>query len=125
MQPDQSPPWYDRLGGVDHIATVVDAFIDRIMVDDRLDKDPAVNEAHHRVSPPGSERLGHHGAFSPRRPKPQGGHVGTSLPLVIRNVATYRSTWRCPPTPCADSTPGSAAPSAAVATDAPLNVQAW
>jgi hemoglobin len=29
---------------------VVDDFIDRVMNDDRLNKNPAVNEAHHRVS---------------------------------------------------------------------------
>jgi hypothetical protein len=35
------------------IATVVDDFIDRIMVDGRLNKNPRVDEAHHRVLPPG------------------------------------------------------------------------
>jgi hemoglobin len=40
---------YERLGGVFAIATVVDAFIDRVMDDDRLNRNPAVNEAHHRV----------------------------------------------------------------------------
>jgi hemoglobin len=44
---------YERLGGVYNIATVVDDFIDRIMVDSRLNANPRVNEAHHRVSPPG------------------------------------------------------------------------
>ena len=45
---------YDRLGGIYPIATVVDDFIDRIMVDDRLNKNPRVDEAHHRVLPPDS-----------------------------------------------------------------------
>jgi hemoglobin len=45
---------YERLGGIYSIATVVDDFIDRIMVDDRLNANPRVDEAHHRVSPPGS-----------------------------------------------------------------------
>ena len=48
---------YDRLGGVYNIATVVDDFIDRIMVDPRLNKIPAVDEAHHWVSPPGFKYL--------------------------------------------------------------------
>ena len=41
---------YDRLGGVYAIAAVVDDFIDRIMDDPRLNANPKVNEAHHRVS---------------------------------------------------------------------------
>ena len=48
---------YERLGGVYSIATVVDDFIDRIMVDLRLNANPRVDEAHHRVSPPGFKYL--------------------------------------------------------------------
>ena len=48
---------YDRLGGVYNIATVVDDLIDRIMTDPRLNKNPAVDEAHHRVSPAGFKYL--------------------------------------------------------------------
>jgi hemoglobin len=48
---------YGRLGGIYSIATVVDDFIDRIMVDDRLNANPRVDEAHHRVSPPGFKYL--------------------------------------------------------------------
>ena len=48
---------YERLGGIYSIATVVDDFIDRIMVDDRLNANPRVNEAHHRVLPPGFKYL--------------------------------------------------------------------
>jgi hemoglobin len=48
---------YDRLGGVYSIATVVDDFINRIMVDPRLNANPRVDEAHHRVSPPGFKYL--------------------------------------------------------------------
>jgi hemoglobin len=48
---------YDRLGGVYSIATVVDDFIDRIMVDPRLNANPRVDEAHHRVSPAGFKYL--------------------------------------------------------------------
>ena len=48
---------YDRLGGVYAIATVVDDFIDRIMVDPRLNANPLVDEAHHRVPPAGFKYL--------------------------------------------------------------------
>jgi hemoglobin len=48
---------YERLGGIYNIATVVDDFIDRIMVDDRLNANPRVNEAHHRVLPAGFKYL--------------------------------------------------------------------
>ena len=56
--PDQEKPsLYDRLGGVHNIATVVDDFIDRLMVDARLNANPRVDEAHHRVSPAGFKFL--------------------------------------------------------------------
>jgi hemoglobin len=48
---------YDRLGGVFAIATVVDDFIDRIMDDPRLNANPRVNEAHHKVSRAGFKYL--------------------------------------------------------------------
>jgi hemoglobin len=57
MLPQGTPSLYDRLGGVYNIATVVDDFIDRIMVDPRLNANPRVDEAHHRVSPPGFKYL--------------------------------------------------------------------
>jgi hemoglobin len=50
---EDAPSLYDRLGGVYSIAVVVDDFIDRIMVDARLNANPHVDEAHHRVSPQG------------------------------------------------------------------------
>ncbi|MEZ4452170.1 MAG: group 1 truncated hemoglobin [Nannocystaceae bacterium] len=52
-----SKPLYERLGGVYAIASVVDDFIDRIMADPRLNKNPKVDEAHHRVPPPGFKYL--------------------------------------------------------------------
>ena len=52
MNPEK-PSLYDRLGGVYSIATVVDDFINRIMVDPRLKANPLVDEAHHRVPPAG------------------------------------------------------------------------
>jgi len=57
MQSSEQVALYDRLGGVYNIATVVDDFIDRIMVDPRLNANPRVDEAHHRVSPPGFKYL--------------------------------------------------------------------
>ena len=47
------PSLYDRLGGVHNIATVVDDLIDRVMADPRLNANPRVDDAHHRVSAAG------------------------------------------------------------------------
>jgi hemoglobin len=57
LQPQERPSLYERLGGVYSIATVVDDFIDRIMVDPRLNSNPSVEEAHHRVPPAGFKYL--------------------------------------------------------------------
>jgi len=51
------PTLYERLGGVYSIATVVDDFIDRVMSDPRLNANPAVDKAHHKVPPPGFKYL--------------------------------------------------------------------
>jgi hemoglobin len=48
---------YERLGGVYSIATVIDDFIDRIMIDPRVNANPRVDEAHHRVPPAGFKYL--------------------------------------------------------------------
>ena len=40
---------YDRLGGAYAIATVVDAFIEKLLVNDTLNANPAINEARARV----------------------------------------------------------------------------
>jgi hemoglobin len=48
---------YERLGGVYAIATVVDDFIDRVMTDARLNANPKVNDAHHKVAPAGFKYL--------------------------------------------------------------------
>lgn len=53
----ERPSLYQRLGGVYAIATVVDDFIDRIMADPRLNANPRVDEAHHRVPPAGFKYL--------------------------------------------------------------------
>lgn len=57
MQLQENLSLYERLGGVYNIAVVVDDFIDRIMVDSRLNANPRVDEAHHRVSPQGFKYL--------------------------------------------------------------------
>jgi hemoglobin len=48
---------YDRLGGVYAIAAVIDDFINRIMDNPRLNANPKVDEAHHRVSRAGFKHL--------------------------------------------------------------------
>jgi hemoglobin len=57
MQPAEKPSLYDRLGGVYNIATVVDDLINRVMADPRLNANPLVDEAHHRVPPAGFKYL--------------------------------------------------------------------
>ena len=52
-QAEATPSLYERLGGVYAIAVVVDDFIDRIMGDRRLNANPRVDEAHHRVTSQG------------------------------------------------------------------------
>lgn len=51
------PSLYERLGGVYSIASVVDALIDRVMDDPRLNANPRVDEAHHKVPPAGFKYL--------------------------------------------------------------------
>ena len=53
----QKPSLYERLGGIYSISCVVDDLIDRVMTDARLNANPAVNEAHHKVPPPGFKYL--------------------------------------------------------------------
>ncbi len=57
MQNQEHVTLYDRLGGIYNIATVVDDFIDRVMADPRLNVNPRVDEAHHRVAPAGFKYL--------------------------------------------------------------------
>jgi hemoglobin len=54
---NSQPSLYERLGGVYNIAAVVDDFIDTIMVDPKLNANPLVDEAHHRVSKAGFKYL--------------------------------------------------------------------
>ncbi|MFO0579876.1 MAG: group 1 truncated hemoglobin [Polyangia bacterium] len=58
QQPSTDPQsLYARLGGVYNIAAVIDDFIDRVMTDPALNKNPLVDEAHHRVSRAGFKYL--------------------------------------------------------------------
>jgi hemoglobin len=57
LTPDAKPTLYERLGGVYAIAAVVDDFINRVMDDPRLNANPKVDEAHHRVSRAGFKYL--------------------------------------------------------------------
>jgi hemoglobin len=57
IQQQEQPSLYERLGGVYSIAVVVDDFVDRVMADPRLNANPAVNEAHHKVPPAGFKYL--------------------------------------------------------------------
>ena len=50
---EQKQSLYERLGGVYSIACVVDDLIERVMNDARLNANPLVDEAHHRVSAAG------------------------------------------------------------------------
>jgi len=46
---DQPKALYDRLGGVYSIATVVDDFIERLLVNDTLNANPAISQARSHV----------------------------------------------------------------------------
>src|SRR4051812_28534880 len=57
MPSANKPSLYERLGGVYSIATVIDDLIDRVMSDPRLNANPLVDTAHHRVPPAGFKYL--------------------------------------------------------------------
>lgn len=57
MPSADKPSLYERLGGVYSIATVVDDLIDRVMSDPKLNANPLVDTAHHRVPPAGFKYL--------------------------------------------------------------------
>ena len=57
VQPQPQRTLYERLGGIYSIAVVVDDLVDRVMTDARLNANPAVDEAHHRVPPAGFKYL--------------------------------------------------------------------
>ena len=55
--PDNKCSLYDRLGGVYHIAAIVDDLVDRLMVNPALNANPAIDEAHHRLPKAGFKYL--------------------------------------------------------------------
>ncbi len=57
MSTSETKSLYDRLGGVYAIAAVADDFVNRVMDDPRLNANPKVDEAHHRVSRAGFKYL--------------------------------------------------------------------
>jgi hypothetical protein len=57
MATQDSRSLYERLGGIYSIATVVDDLIDRVMADPRLNANPLVDDAHHKVPPAGFKYL--------------------------------------------------------------------
>jgi hemoglobin len=82
---------YERLGGIYVIATAVDDFIDRILVDGRLNANPRVDEAHHRVLPPGfkylvTEQLGE-ASGGPQR------YTGRSMEDSHRDLLITEDEW--------------------------------
>ena len=106
MSTQNQPSLYDRLGGVYSIATVVDDLIDRIMVDSRLNANPRVDEAHHRVSPAGfkylvteqvGEAMGHRDPVGQRvgRVRAEAGTAGQHTgELVAGEEVAGRPLWR-------------------------------
>ena len=52
-----TPSLYERLGGIYPIATVVDDFIERLLVNDTLNANPAIDAARHTVPKPGLKYL--------------------------------------------------------------------
>ena len=83
---------YERLGGVYAIAAVVDDFIDRIMGDPRLNANPKVDEAHHRVSRAGFKYLVTeqvcHAAGGPQR------YTGRSMYDAHAHLDLTEPEWR-------------------------------
>jgi hemoglobin len=91
MATHDSPSLYERLGGVYSISTVVDDFIDWIMVDPRLNANPRVDEAHHRVSPAGFKYLVTEmlcwGAGGPQK------YTGRSMKDTHRDLMITAAEW--------------------------------
>src|SRR5213596_1636381 len=83
---------YGRLGGVYSIATVVDDFIDRVMVDPRLNANPRVDEAHHRVSAAGFKyfvtELACSAAGGPQK------YTGRSMGVSHRHLMITEGEWQ-------------------------------
>ena len=85
------PSLYERLGGVYSIATVVEDLIDRVMADPRLNANPRVDEAHHKVPPAGFKYLVTEmlcgAAGGPQR------YSGRDMDASHRDLAITASEW--------------------------------
>src|SRR5260370_28442193 len=57
MAAEGSSSIYERLGGVYRLATGADDLIDRVLADPRLNANPLVDAAHHKVPPAGFKYL--------------------------------------------------------------------
>ena len=81
------PSLYDRLGGdIYAIASVVDDFIDRIMISPALNANPLIDDAHHRVGKAGFQvsgdrdgRLGDRRTAEIHRPFDASSHVDLKI----------------------------------------------
>ena len=88
----EKPSLHDRLGGVYSIATVVEDLIDRVMADPRLNANPRVDEAHHKVPPAGFKYLATEflceAAGGPQR------YSGRSMEESHREMAITPGEWQ-------------------------------
>jgi hemoglobin len=103
MNPERVISLYERLGGVYAIAAVVDDFIDRIMDDPRLNANPKVDEAHHRVSRAGfkylvteqvCEAAGGPQRYTGRSMRDSHAHLGISSDEWLAFLDDLQSTFR-------------------------------
>jgi len=92
---------YDRLGGVYSIATVVDDFIERLLVNSTLNANPAINKARTAVPKAGlkfqvtalvCEVTGGPCKYTGRAMKPAHAHLNITEPQWQAMVADFRLT---------------------------------
>jgi hemoglobin len=87
MATQDSPSLYERLGGVYSIATVVDDLIDRVMADPRLNANPLVDDAHHKVPPAGFKYLVTEMLFCPQK------YTGKDMESSHRHLRITPGEW--------------------------------
>jgi hemoglobin len=98
---EQQRSLYDRLGGVYSIATVVDDFIERLLVNPTLNANPAINEARARVPKAGlkfhvtalvCEVTGGPCKYTGRAMKPSHQHLNITQAQWDAMVADFKTT---------------------------------
>jgi hypothetical protein len=94
MSSQTQPTLYERLGGVYSIATIVDDFIDRVMSDARLNANPAVNEAHHKVPPAGFKLSCHGNGLLGAAGGPQKYTGRSMLTLIATSILRHKNGMR-------------------------------